>query len=125
MPVGGDGDVELFAGGGAPACQLLDHLGEVTAEEGFTAGEADFFDAEGDEVADDAEVVFGGELGVLGADLAGAAVDALVVAAVSDGDAEVGDLAAVAVEQALVRTGQCGVRGDLGGSDHLLRLPQG
>src|ERR1700728_2407348 len=59
MAVGGDGDVEGLAGRCAPGCQCADHLGEIASQEGFAAGQADFFDAQSDEVADEAEV-FGG-----------------------------------------------------------------
>ena len=97
MAVGGDGDVQRLAGGGTPACQLLDHYGQIAPQEWFSAGEAHFFNAEGDEVADEAEVIFGGEFGVLCACLSGAAVDAFVIATVGDGDAQVGDDATVAV----------------------------
>ncbi len=97
MAVGGDGDVEAVSARGAPVGEFADHLGQVAAQERLAAGEADFFDAKIDEATDKAEVFAGVEFGELCADLAGAAVDALVVAAVSDGDAQVGDAAAVAV----------------------------
>ena len=74
--------------------------GQVPAKERFAAGEADLFDTEGDEDADDAQVVGQGQFAVLGAVVAGAAVDAAVVAAVRHGDAQVSDGAAVAVGQA-------------------------
>jgi outer membrane lipoprotein SlyB len=51
------------------------------------------------------DVVGDGEFGVLGALVAGAAVDALVVAAVGDGDAQIGDGAAEGVAQ--TRAGDC------------------
>ena len=103
MAVGGDGDVEWLTAGCAPGGEFANHFYEIAAEEGFAAGEADFFNAEGDEVADEVEVFFGFEFGVLGAYIAGTAVDAFVVAAVGDGDAEVGDGAAVAVYHARLR----------------------
>src|SRR6185437_399696 len=75
--------------------------GEIAAQQRLAAGEADFFDAERDEDADDAQVVGERQFAVLRAVIAGAAVDAAVVAAIGDGDAQVGDGAAVAVGQAL------------------------
>ena len=86
--------------GGAEPGEFGDHLDQAGAEQGFAAGEANFFDAERDHEADHADVVGDGEFGVLRAFVAGAAVDALVVAAVGDGDAEVGDGAAEGVAQA-------------------------
>ena len=56
-----------------------------------------------DEELDEAEVFVDGEFGILGAIFAGAAVDAFVVAAVGDGDAQIVDDAAVAVGQAAQR----------------------
>ncbi len=100
MAVGGEGEVERLAGEGAQAGQLLDQFDEAAAQQGFAAGEADLGDAEGDEEADEAEVVFDGEFGILRAHFAGAAVDALVVAAVGNGDAEIVNDAAVAIGQA-------------------------
>jgi hypothetical protein len=111
MTVGGEGDVERAASagaqvravvgeGGTKLGELGDHLDEACAQEGFAAGEADFLDAEGDQDADHAEVVGDGQLAVLRALVAGAAVDALVVAAVGDGDTQVGDGAAVGVAEA-------------------------
>ena len=112
MAIGGEGDVERMACltggqvgpvgvvGGAHLGERGNHLHQAGAQEGFAAGEADFLDAEGDEDPHHAEVVGDGALGVLRAFVAGAAVDALVVAAVGDGDAEVGDRTAEGVAQA-------------------------
>ncbi len=83
--------------------ELLDHLDEAAAKEGFAAGEANLFDAEIDKGADHAEVVVDAQLGEVGALVAGAAVDAAVVAAIGDGDAEVGDGAAELVAETAFR----------------------
>jgi hypothetical protein len=120
MAVGGDGEIERLAGGGTPGGELADHLYEIAAQEGFAAGEADFFDAQGHEDANKAEVIGCFELGVLCPDLAGAAVDALIVAAVGDGNAEVGDEAAMTVAK---RAGKlCRARDDRWDVGHLFRL---
>ncbi len=79
--------------------QFLDQFDQAAAQQGFAAGEADLFDAEADEELDEAEVFVDRQFGVLCAEFAGAAVDALVVAAVGDGDAQVVDDAAVAIGQ--------------------------
>ena len=99
VAIGGDGEIQSIACRGAPGRKLAHHLQEVLAEEGFSAGEADFFDAQIDEGANEAKVFAGCELGVLRSNLAGAAIDTLVVAAVGDGDAQVGDDTPVAVPE--------------------------
>ena len=115
VAVGGEGDIEGDPAGAwgsigeigrAHLCQLTDHLDEAVAKQRLAAGQPDLFDAQRDEDADHAQVVCDGELGVLRALVAGAAVDALVVAAVGDGDAKIGDGAAVAVAQACLRTAE-------------------
>jgi hypothetical protein len=64
------------------------------------SGEAHHFDAERDQDAHHAQIVGDGKLGVGGGIVAGAAVDAAVVAAVGDGDAEVGNGAVAGIAQA-------------------------
>ena len=103
MAVGGEGNVERtawFAGaeagavgceGGAHARQLGDHLDQAGAQQRFAAGEAHLLDAKRDEDPDHAQIVGDGKLGERRAFDARAAVYAAVVAAVGDGDAEVGD----------------------------------
>ena len=70
---------------------------QPAAQQRFAAGEADLGDPQVDEKPDDAQIFVDGEVGVLGAVLAGAAVDALVIAAVGDGDAQIVNHPAVAV----------------------------
>ena len=86
--------------GGAQLGELGDHLHQAGAQQRFAAGEADLLDAERDQDPHHAQVVGDGQLGILRAFVAGAAVDALVVAAVGDGDAQVGDGPAEGVAQA-------------------------
>jgi len=103
VAIGGDGDIERFAGDSAQAGELLDQFDKAVAEEGFAPGEADLLNAEADEEFDKAEVFVDGELRVLSAVFAGTTVDALVVAAVGDGDTEIVDDPAVAVGEAARR----------------------
>jgi len=100
VPVGRDGYVERLALGRSPACEFADNLWKIAAQQRFAARQPDLFDAQRNEDADEAEVILSGQLSILGAFLAGAAVDALVVAAVGDGDAQVGDDATMAIQQA-------------------------
>jgi hypothetical protein len=95
---------------GAQLGDLTDERREVAAEQRFAAGKPHLLDAERDEDADDAQVIGERQLAVLGAIGASAAVDTAVVAAVCDGDAQVGDGAAVAVGQApgVLQWGECG-----------------
>ena len=97
MPVGGERQVERLAGDGAQAGKFADQIDQAAAQQRLAAGEADLFDAEVDEKPDQAQVFVDGEFGILGAVFAGAAVDALVIAAVGDGDAQIVDHPAVAV----------------------------
>ena len=77
-----------------------DHPDQTIAQEGLATGEANFFDTQGDEHAHHAEVVCNGQFGILRALCAGAAVDAFVVAAIGDRDAQVCNGAAMLVRQA-------------------------
>jgi hypothetical protein len=91
---------KFFIGSTAPHLrQLGDHLDQAGAQQRF-AGEAHHFDAERDQDAHHAQIVGDGKLGVGGGIVAGAAVDAAVVAAVGDGDAEVGNGAVAGIAQA-------------------------
>ncbi len=120
--VGGEGDVEWIGGEGRMEFRGgTDEVEEAIAEERLAAGEANFLDAERDEEAKDAGVVVEGELGGLGSAGPGAAVDAAEVAAAGDGEAEVGEGAAVAVDQARFRGnggGRCGIENGDGGYAH-------
>ena len=89
MAVGRQRQVERFAGDGAQTGQFPDQIHEPAAQQRFAAREADLGYPQVDEKPDDAQVFVDGELGVLGAVLAGAAIDAFVIAAVGDGDAQI------------------------------------
>src|SRR5690348_1304659 len=99
MAVGGEGQVKWFAGRGSKRGQVAEQIGEALAEQRLSSGKADLLDAEADEDADQPEVVRDGKLRILRALVAGSAVDAAVVAAVSNRDAQVGNGAPVAVSQ--------------------------
>src|SRR5450631_3758340 len=124
MTVGGDGDVQRLAVSGVESTsvgseagphlrQLADHLQQALAQQRLSASEANFFDAQRNKDADEAEIVGNGQLSVLRAIVAGAAVDALVVTAICNGDAEIGNGAAVAVPEPLsgLRNGNGGRAG--------------
>lgn len=99
VAVSGEGEVKRFVVNGAEARELLNQCDDIAAQQRLTAGEANFSDAETDKEADEADVFFDGQLGILRAHFASAAVDAFVVAAISDGDAEVVNHSAVAIPQ--------------------------
>ena len=70
-----------------------------------------------DKELDQPQIFFDPQFRILGAKLAGSAVDALVIAAVGHGNAQIVNHAAVAVDQA-ASGGFCG-RGNWGSDNHL------
>ena len=82
--------------------ELSDQIEQAVAKKRLAAGETNFCDAEIDEEADEAQILVDGQLGILRADFAGAAVDAFVIATVGDGDAQIVDGSAVAVGETLL-----------------------
>jgi len=104
VAVGGKRQIKRLVPQGANVGEAFYEVDEAVAQQGLTAGEPDLGDAEGDKDADEAEVLGDIQLRILRADLAGAAVDAFVIAAVSDGDTEVVNHAAVAIGQAQGRS---------------------
>jgi hypothetical protein len=78
---------------GSQLRELAHELDYAFAQERLAAGEADFRDPHADQHARHAEVIVEGKIAVERAFVAGAAVDTLVVAAVGDGDPQVGDAA--------------------------------
>ena len=100
MAIGGERQVERVAFGGAQARQFLNQLDQAAAQQRLAAGEANLVDAQVHEQLDQPQVLFDRQFGILRAEFAGPAVDALVVAAVGDGDAQIVDHPAVAVGQA-------------------------
>src|SRR5580698_1645415 len=75
----------------------------TSRQQRLPAREANFGDAEADKDADEAEVFIEGQLRILRAHFAGAAVYAFVVAAVGDGDTQVVDHAAVTIREHRMR----------------------
>ena len=69
------------------------------AQQWLAAGEADLFDSQADEELDEAQVLVDAQFRILRAYFPGAAVNAFVVAAVGDGDAEIVNDATVAIRQ--------------------------
>jgi hypothetical protein len=106
MSVGGDGDVQRFTRRiGAELGKTFYQTNDVLAQQWLAAGQPYLLNAQADENPDDAEIILHCQLGKLGALGSGAAINALVVAAVGDGDTKVGNAAAEFVPQA-----NCGLR---------------
>jgi hypothetical protein len=99
-----------------------DHFDEAATQEGFAAGQPDLGDAEADKDGDQAQVLLDGEFGILRPDLAGSAVDALVIAAIGDGDAEVVNDAAMAVCEAGIESHRGGIGKSGGGHRGLQKI---
>ena len=97
MSVGGDGDVERLAFGCAELREVMHEVDDASAKERFAARQADLRDAKRGEHTRHTKVVREWQFGIDRALIAGAAVDALIVAAVRDGDPEVVNTASVAV----------------------------
>ena len=97
VAVRGEGDVErVFVSdsdsvGRAELGQLADELDDAFAQEWLAAGESNLGDAHPDQHARHAQVICERQVAVERAFVAGAAIDTLVVAAVGDGDPQVGD----------------------------------
>src|ERR1039457_2172642 len=92
------------------------------SKQGFAAREPDFLDSESYKELNEAEVVANRQLGILCSELAGPAVDALIVAAVSDGDTEVVNDAAMAIGQPLGGRHRGGSNWGSGSHRHPFRL---
>ena len=97
MSVGGEGDVERLAFERLHAGQLAHHVDQAAAQQRLAAGETDLGDAQADEDTRHAQVVGDGHLRKLRPVAARAAIDALVVAAIGDGDPQIADAPAVFV----------------------------
>ena len=78
----------------------VDQGNDVLAQQRLASGQAYLLNPQADENPDQAQVILHSQLGKLGALGAGAAVHALVVAAVGDGDAQIGDGASEFVSKA-------------------------
>jgi hypothetical protein len=99
MAVGGQRNIKRLAILGAQVRQFLNQLNKPAAQEWFTASQPYLCDSEAYKKLDQAQVFVNAQFGILRADFAGPAVDALVVASVGDGNTQVVDDASVAVGQ--------------------------
>ncbi len=79
--------------------QFLNQLNQPVAQQRFAACEPHFGDAQAYKKLDEAQVLVDRELGILRRMFTCAAIDAFVIASVSDGDAQVVDHAPMAVGQ--------------------------
>jgi len=116
MAVGGEGQVKRVAGKGAKTSELLDKLYEAAAQERFSTREPDLGDAEIDKELDEPQVLLNIELGILRSDFSRSAVNAFVVAAIGDGDAQIVDGSPMTVSQP--RVGKHRRRKGWGDSSH-------
>ena len=90
VSIGSDGKVQRLTGRlGTQLGKLRQQGHKALAQKGLASGQADFFDAQGDEDADDPQVVIHGQFGKLSTLGAGAAINTLVVAAIGNGYAQV------------------------------------
>src|SRR5258708_10775298 len=97
MGGGGDRFREFWALGRAGRSQSAKKLRQAVAQESFPAGEPDFFYAGVHKDSHQTQVVGKRKFRILSAFVSGAAIDAFVITAVRDADAEVGDKAPVFV----------------------------
>ena len=97
--IGCQGKVEPVSGQSAKFRQFLDQLDQAIAQQRLTPGNAHLLDPKPHEKLDQLEIVCNRQFGILRAQLSGSAIDAFVVTAVGDGDAQIMDHPAVAVHQ--------------------------
>jgi hypothetical protein len=120
VAVGGEREVKGITRQGAEAREVANQVDQAAAQERLAAGKADFGDAQPNKQLDEPEVLIDGQLGILRADFTGAAVDAFVVAAVGDGDAQVVNHPAMAIRKRRMRR-RCGDCGEGSGSHRQLQ----
>src|SRR4051812_3727014 len=84
----------------AKLVQFANEIGKTLSQQRFATRQPNFLDSKRNEHTRHTQVVFDWQLGILRAVVAGSAIDAAVVAAIGDGDTQVGNAAAVLVEQA-------------------------
>ena len=97
MAVGGERDVECISAvcaGSAQLRQVTDELHNAVAQQWLAASQANLGDPHPDQHASHAQVIGKRQITVESAFVARAAIDTLVIAAVGDGDPQVGDGAA-------------------------------
>src|SRR6476646_2963782 len=97
MAVRSDCQIEFLAIERAQLGQLTNKIHQAITQQRFSAGEPDLFYAGFNEDPHQTQVVGKRQLRILSAFISGPAVDALVIAAVRDADAEVSDKAPVFV----------------------------
>ena len=97
MAVRGDRQIEFLTIERAQLSQLANKIHQAVTQQRFAAGEPDLFYAGFNENPHQTQIVGKWQLGILSAFISGSAVDALVIAAVSDADPEVSDKASVFV----------------------------
>src|SRR5579864_1349275 len=97
MAVGGNCQIKFLAVERAQLSQITNKIHQAVAQQRLAAGEPDFLDAGLNEDPHQAQVVSKRQFRILRAFIAGAAIDALVIAAVRDADAQVSDKASVLV----------------------------
>ena len=91
VSVGGDGEIELLTVGRAQLSQIAHEVHQAMTQQGFATGNTNFFDAKLNEDLDHAQVIGHGQVSVKGTFVSCPAIDATVIAAVCDADAEVSD----------------------------------
>ena len=97
MAVGGDGQIELLAIERAQLSQIANEIHQTITQQRLATGEPDLFDAGLNEDPHQTQIVGKWQFRILSAFISGAAVNALVIAAVRDADAQVSDKAPVFV----------------------------
>jgi hypothetical protein len=90
MAVGGDGNVERFARRSPEHCEIADVLNNASAQQRLTAGETNLRDPQRNQHARHSQIIGKRQFPVKRAFITGPAIDALVVAAVRDGNPQVG-----------------------------------
>src|SRR5579864_585495 len=97
MTVRGDCQIKFLAIERAQLSEIADKIHQTITQQRLAAGEPDFLDAGLNEDPHQAQVVSKRQFRILRAFITGAAVDALVIAAVRDADAQVSDKTSVFV----------------------------
>ena len=105
MAVGGKREVQRFAVGGAQRCQFSNEFYKPALQQRLAACQTHLAYTQVDKQLDQAEVLINSQLGILRPHFAGSAIDAFVIAAVGDGDAEIVNDPPVAVFQPCIGSG--------------------
>ena len=94
MPIGGNRQIKLFAIQGTKCGQVADKIDQSVTQQRLTASEPDFFNAQLNKDPHQSQVIRKWQFGILRAFISGAAIDTLVVAAIGNGNPQIGDGAA-------------------------------